>query len=1797
MPRQMSLLRRQKPQPKRTKVATQATLMPNRPPKNNAFMYWLAFAWKQQCHQLISEYRHVRSTIDKLTPLVCVCQTRRGNLRIGFVFILTPLFASHFFHLHRTLRLVSTCGFHNRSLVRSDSSATVPHIHHNLVSPRSRNVACSSKLHRKKLVILLSSSCSVHQPAFHLTHRIQPRNSILSQDQRSSLHRPDPPEFPSAPTQHLDIMATSMQFGPEWMRKGPTSKSGGKEQPTSSAPSAATSPGTGPVTGNAAPSSANNGGKRNGAGNLSGPAPVVSPAVASPGAFSFAAAAAAATAQASDRNGTHASTQHGSSVGNDSDVSAGLLNGGSAALAKDKITREKLLSLYSSDRSGKTPSADPSPVDAVAPVTGSGPERSSSTSRRKGGSDRRPSAFAEFGGVGGGPLSPSLGSNEPRGLNARSTSGGSTGAFGSAATSNWDKTDKERPGLFQRASSGALAGVTSNSGSRPLSPSVSRDRFSGIQGGVLSGVAPPARKRMDSNDGGTGTVEGSRAGRSLKGSQDETSAPQTINGASSGAMGGSWGRSAQSAQTVGTGGGVLGAFSDAFSSNRVRGRNASAVADPASQSSATATPASATVSCVAAPSSAPVAHSATSQPIVPSANPEGLSISARFARHKDRLPGEGPIGPPSDGSIGFGKASGFDRRRERQTTQTRSMQSHAPRGDAAAANASTAAAAADASSIPAEKANVDQVQHGTQNAATADFGLASDDTDLAQHASAVLGSLKLDDDDSPGLPSASALAQDQRHAAITDDGFPRERDLRDRFDQSLQPHSGMQSTAPWSPESSMWLYRDMAGNVQGPFSSLMMQDWYSQQYFADDLLIKRQEDGEFKPLAQVVSAIGNAMQPFVIPPSSWLHPPALPRSAFDGRLGSGENLLGTEQSRFSDTFDRSWQGSAGRHQQQSQEQQQPQQPQQPQQHGWPAPLSLGGLGSAGPSPASPFGRPDMFSANQSGMRNQDDLMSILRERELHEQRQAAAAAASRGPGGMHLGQLDTFGGGLGRSGWGNESAMTPSQWTGIGHAGLGHFGDGGVGGRQSPLVGDRAVFDGFGHQQRQNFDQAGSPWSNKASLNATRSQFDPIRPTQHGQWAEQQAPWSHSATTPDVNNRQMDFTEAMLRNEAIKAADPIGTPRRARSPAPQHDMTQSYQQSAEQRDEMHKSFENAFPAPVADAQSSFDSQASAAPLAAGNLEEKASAAAQADVSAEANTAVTPQKKQNKKEAQKAAAAAAAATSAAQDASVPAKTIESDIPPPEAFTAHEPRPEELWPQSPKAVEFASEPELSGMPALTLPYNKSAKDAKRESRSALQRQTSDAFRVVPGSGEPVTRTAAAATARSTAAGNVRVVSQEQFRRNVDGASTATQAPLSDWLNDANVVEATAPASRPAPWAAAKEDATAPTGPSLREIQEAEAKRAEARRAAEKAAARARMVASPSAGEELPTTLSWGLASAPASKNVGNAAAGSGNDAASASPAAPAWNAGKTAPKKTLMEIQEEERKRAEKVKAQQAAQAIALRKGYADSASRSTSASNLHGAANAAAAGGGAWSVVGASGKPSTPSGTPSTTGAATGGALASSGGFASATASPLASRPTTASRTASPSIPASTSGSAWSVVGNKPPAAAPASPSPATRISPSASALLSSPSVVGKTNRAADPNAPSAEFIRYCKDNLQGLTIKTDDFIDMLLQFPLDPSADVIEIIAETVYANSSTLDGRRFASDFVSKRKMDVQGRTGGGKWGQGLGGMGAMGSAGLGVKKVPVMGGEAKVKPQGGVVGSDAGFKVVKGKGAKGKR
>lgn len=47
----------------------------------------------------------------------------------------------------------------------------------------------------------------------------------------------------------------------------------------------------------------------------------------------------------------------------------------------------------------------------------------------------------------------------------------------------------------------------------------------------------------------------------------------------------------------------------------------------------------------------------------------------------------------------------------------------------------------------------------------------------------------------------------------------------------------------------------------------------------------------------------------------------------------------------------------------------------------------------------------------------------------------------------------------------------------------------------------------------------------------------------------------------------------------------------------------------------------------------------------------------------------------------------------------------------------------------------------------------------------------------------------------------------------------------------------------------------------------------------------------------------------------------------------------------------------------------------------------------------------------------------------------------------------------------------------------------------------------------------------------DDFVQQLLMFP--PEA---EIISESVYANSQTMDGRRFAEEFLRHRKLAEKG-------------------------------------------------------------
>ncbi|KAI0719107.1 hypothetical protein C8T65DRAFT_706478 [Cerioporus squamosus] len=348
---------------------------------------------------------------------------------------------------------------------------------------------------------------------------------------------------------------------------------------------------------------------------------------------------------------------------------------------------------------------------------------------------------------------------------------------------------------------------------------------------------------------------------------------------------------------------------------------------------------------------------------------------------------------------------------------------------------------------------------------------------------------------------------------------------------------------------------------------------------------------------------------------------------------------------------------------------------------------------------------------------------------------------------------------------------------------------------------------------------------------------------------------------------------------------------------------------------------------------------------------------------------------------------------------------------------------------------------------------------------------------------------------------VASQKTRRKSsAQPAQTTPQAPKVAPTAPAPAPIAPVKSSSPAPQVEPKpawaiEDDKKNKGPgvtlNLREIQEAEAKKLEARKAAER---------------ELrglqPFTASWGLPTSQAGARTASAvkdtpAASPFSAAAAAStPATPAvWtNAAKVpAAKKTMKEIQEEEERRKKLAAKEKESMAAAARRGYADTTTKPAAATPQVG---------GAWTTVGSSGKGAAPA--------------AVAGARPAATATP------TAKATPAASVVASSTASTR-----------PASAAQVAR--PAAVAMKSTPS---KEDTSVAPG-PSLEFLKWMGDSLKGLnsSVNLEELTSMLLSFPLDPDSTTMEIISDLIYASSTTLDGRRFASEFVSRRKADATSR------------------------------------------------------------
>jgi PERQ amino acid-rich with GYF domain-containing protein len=95
---------------------------------------------------------------------------------------------------------------------------------------------------------------------------------------------------------------------------------------------------------------------------------------------------------------------------------------------------------------------------------------------------------------------------------------------------------------------------------------------------------------------------------------------------------------------------------------------------------------------------------------------------------------------------------------------------------------------------------------------------------------------------------------------------------------SSQPPTAQQRTMVM-PDRMRWIYRDPQGNTQGPWSGLEMHDWYRAGFFSADLLVKKYEDPDYEPLAQLIRRIGNSREPFLVPQIGIPHGPPPPQGA------------------------------------------------------------------------------------------------------------------------------------------------------------------------------------------------------------------------------------------------------------------------------------------------------------------------------------------------------------------------------------------------------------------------------------------------------------------------------------------------------------------------------------------------------------------------------------------------------------------------------------------------------------------------------------------------------------------------------------------------------------------------------------------------------------------------------------------------------------------------------------------------------------------------------------------------------
>ncbi|KAL8688720.1 MAG: hypothetical protein Q9218_005435, partial [Villophora microphyllina] len=112
-------------------------------------------------------------------------------------------------------------------------------------------------------------------------------------------------------------------------------------------------------------------------------------------------------------------------------------------------------------------------------------------------------------------------------------------------------------------------------------------------------------------------------------------------------------------------------------------------------------------------------------------------------------------------------------------------------------------------------------------------------------------------------PLASAFAgTPSLNTATNSSYFSKSQDLDN---QSANQIPATQQRQMVMPDRMRWIYRDPQGNTQGPWSGLEMHDWYKAGFFSPELQVKKLEDADYEPLAQLIRRIGNSREPFLVP--------------------------------------------------------------------------------------------------------------------------------------------------------------------------------------------------------------------------------------------------------------------------------------------------------------------------------------------------------------------------------------------------------------------------------------------------------------------------------------------------------------------------------------------------------------------------------------------------------------------------------------------------------------------------------------------------------------------------------------------------------------------------------------------------------------------------------------------------------------------------------------------------------------------------------------------------------------------